>query len=208
MVVTRNKKLPLNMARTFWSPVIIGATGAKVTVSGKDNVNPEKAYLVVSNHQSYLDIALLFRHLPVNLHFLGKEELRKMPFIGWFMRSMGMVFVDRSDRRKSLISLKKAGELITNGKSVMIFPEGTRSKTGKINRFKKGGFFIAQLSNAEILPVKIEGAINVWPRSIINIKPGSVKLTIGKPFTFSEIGEKDLALFANEVHDRVERLTA
>lgn len=202
-VITGIKPLPLRMARNFWSPVILACAGGKLKVKGIENVDPTKSYLVVSNHQSFLDIAALFRAIPVNLHFIGKEELKKMPFIGWFMKSMGMVFVDRSDRRKSLISLKKAAELIQGGKSVLIFPEGTRSKTGEIRMFKKGGFFIAQQSDVNLLPVNISGANKVWPYKGINFKPGVVTLTVGESFKYSDLEVNDLAEFADKVRKKV-----
>ena len=203
MTITRNKKLPLNMARNFWSPVILWAAGARVKVIGKQNIDLNNSYLIVSNHQSFLDIAILFNSIPVNLHFLGKEELKKMPFIGWFMKSMGMVFVDRKDRRKSLLSLRDASDLIKSGKSVMIFPEGTRSKTGEVRMFKKGGFFIAQHANANLVPVLIQGANKVWPTGGGKVKPGDVTITIGEPFAFNDLGEKDLAVFADKVKEKV-----
>ena len=101
MVIFFSRKLPLWMARNIWAPGILFCYGAKVEKSGLENIDKNKPYIYIANHESFLDIAVLFRSIPVNLYFIGKEELKKMPFIGWYMAAVGMIFIDRSDRRKS-----------------------------------------------------------------------------------------------------------
>ncbi|NRA12561.1 MAG: 1-acyl-sn-glycerol-3-phosphate acyltransferase [Crocinitomicaceae bacterium] len=169
------------MARTFWAPGILKLAGVRsITTDGLDNIDSTKTYVVASNHLSYLDIPLLFKTLPFNLYFVGKKQLKRVPFLGWYMMLTGMFFIDNKNKRKTIESLNSAGKFIKEGKSILIFPEGTRSKTGEIGDFKKGAFILAAKSEVDILPVKITGTGKIWNVKHGTLKPGSVTVQILK----------------------------
>ena len=168
------------MARTMWSPGILWICGARLEVSGIDNIDRSCSYIFVSNHLSFLDIPILFRVIPVNLYFVAKEEIKKMPFVGWYMWATGMIFIDRANRDKAFQSLKRAGKLIRNGKNVIMFPEGTRSKDGEISQFKKGPFVLASESDLPVIPIALSGPEKIVPANAWTVNPGPVKVEIGK----------------------------
>jgi 1-acyl-sn-glycerol-3-phosphate acyltransferase len=168
-----------------WARSILAASPIEVTVKGLSNIDPGKSYVYMSNHQSNYDIPILLGHLPVQFRWLAKIELFRIPLFGYAMRRAGYICIDRSNQQSAFESLKKAAEIIRNGVSVMIFPEGTRTKDGNIGSFKKGGFVLAIESGVPILPIIIHGTYSVMPRSRLLIKPGKVTLEIGEPVVTS-----------------------
>lgn len=195
------------MARTVWAPVILWMAGIKLTVKGLENIPAGKqSYIVVANHQSVIDIPILFYVLPFNVYFVAKKEIFKVPFIGWYMYMMGMIFIDRGSRDKALQSMINAGTLIRDGKSVMTFPEGTRSLDEKIGSFKAGTFVMAEKAGVDILPVKIAGAGKIWPSGGFTIKRGPVIVSFGEPISTTGLNDKTRAAFIVEVKGRVEGL--
>ncbi len=192
LLFTFSRKYPLMMARTWWAPGILFILGVKPKVNGFENVDQSKTYIIVSNHASYLDIPALFKTIPLNIHFIAKKELKKVPFLGWYMWATDMIFIDRKNTIEAKKSLDDACELIKKGKTVLIFPEGTVSADGKIKRFKKGGFHIAKQSGVEILPVAHKGTHVVWPTdSNIKFKKSKVGVNIGKPINVNQFNTVD-----------------
>jgi 1-acyl-sn-glycerol-3-phosphate acyltransferase len=206
MIITFNRKIPVVMARTWWSPGILWACGATLKVEGTAHVNDKDSYVFVSNHLSYLDIAVLFRAVPVNLYFVAKQELKKVPFLGWYMMGTGMIFVDRSNREKAIESLKKAGQLIKGGKNVLMFPEGTRSRNGDVGTFKKGPFLLASQAGVHVVPVAINGSEKVWKAGRFAIKPHEVNVHIGLPVKHD--GKSDINAFIGKAREQVIELKA
>ncbi len=189
MIVLFNRKLPVVMARTMWAPGILWGVGIRLKVQN-EAFDTKKPHVFVSNHMSYLDIPVLFRAIPSNLYFIAKKEIKWLPFVGQYMMATGMLFVNRDNRHKAIISLKKAARLVGKGKSVLMFPEGTRSKDGKINAFKKGPFHLAKDAGVSVVPISITGTDKVLDIHTGKIKPGEVKVNIGKqvdPHEFPEI---------------------
>ncbi|MDQ1330685.1 MAG: 1-acyl-sn-glycerol-3-phosphate acyltransferase [Thermodesulfobacteriota bacterium] len=173
-------RLPHKVAG-IWARSILAASPIEVTVTGLSNIDPAKSYVYMSNHQSNYDIPVLLGHLPVQFRWLAKIELFRIPLFGYAMKRAGYICIDRSNRESAFESLKKAAGIIRDGVSVMIFPEGTRSRDGNIGSFKKGGFVLAIESGVPILPVIIRGTFSVMPKSRLLIKPGKVTLEILKP---------------------------
>jgi 1-acyl-sn-glycerol-3-phosphate acyltransferase len=181
--LTGSRRASLWLARRVWAPGQVAIGLSRVEVAGRERISPGRAYLVVANHQSWLDIPTLFVAFPGPLHFLAKKELARVPFLGWYIEAMGMVFVDRADRRRAVESVDRAGELLASGASLASFPEGTRSLPGTLAPFRAGGFGAAIAAGAELLPVAIDGAGKVLPRDGFAVRPGVVRVTIGEPIS-------------------------
>jgi 1-acyl-sn-glycerol-3-phosphate acyltransferase len=165
-----------------WARSLLLAAGIKLEISGLENIEPEKSYILIANHQSHMDIPVLTCVLPVPLRIIAKKELFKIPFLGWGMKGVGMLSIDRSNRKKSIDTLKEAEEIIkTHVLSILAFPEGTRSDDGKIHPFKKGPFILAINTGLPLLPVSVSGTRKITPKGKISIHPGRVKVIIHPP---------------------------
>ena len=132
------------------------------------------------------------------LHFLAKEELKRNIFTGFVLRKMQMVFIDRQNAQKSVASMRQAVDLISQGMDIAIFPEGTRTKTGKLNPFKKGGFKLAINSQTDIVPVTIKNSAKAWSRSNMRFRPTKVTVCFGKPISVQGLQENDALQIANQ----------
>lgn len=195
VLITGRGSASMFWVRRGWSPVLVWAGGGKVEVTGLENVDPERPTIYVCNHQSTVDIPVVFMSLPgVDLRFVVKSQLRHVPLIGWYMRLAKFVFVDRSNREKAVASLQKAGEQIRNGTSVIVFPEGTRSADGRILPFKKGPFALAVQANVSICPMAIEGSGKLMPKNSWRFRPGPIRVRIGEPIDPAAFGDDKDAL--------------
>ena len=208
MAVTFNRKLPLVMARTIWAPGILWICGVKLSIQGTSNINNAAPLIFVSNHQSYMDIPCLFKAIPQNLYFTAKQQLKKLPFVGWYMSLTGMIFIDRSNKQKAASSINKAGELIKRGRNILIFPEGRRSMNGAIGSFQKGAFHLALKSNASIIPVAISGTANVWYKKRFRLIPGKVSVSIGNPIPSNGYSGSSLQQFKDRIRREIIDLQA
>ncbi|MDR1170697.1 MAG: 1-acyl-sn-glycerol-3-phosphate acyltransferase [Prevotellaceae bacterium] len=126
------------------------------------NIDPKKSYVIVSNHQSMLDICVIYK-IPLVFKWVSKREVFRMPFVGWLLKLHGDILIQRGTSQSTREMLKKAEGWISKGCSISIFPEGTRSADGRIHDFKEGAFMIAKLNNLPILPVVIEGTRKILP---------------------------------------------
>jgi 1-acyl-sn-glycerol-3-phosphate acyltransferase len=165
----------------FWSRLNIYLGFCRVKVRGKEHVNPEKAYIVVSNHQSIFDVCALIGYLPLQLRWVVKAEIRKMPVFGYALQRMGHIYVDRVRGDSIRRSIEKAAQKIKEKTSVVFFPEGTRSEDGKLLKFRKGGFMLAQKSGCPILPITINGSRFVLPKNTLDLMPGKIEIRIHRP---------------------------
>jgi len=168
----------------FWSRLNIYLGFCRVKVRGKEHLDPEKAYIVVSNHQSFFDVCALIGYLPLQLRWVVKAEIRKMPVFGYALQRMGHIYVDRVRGDSIRRSIEKAAQKIKEGTSVVFFPEGTRSEDGKISKFRKGGFILAQESGYPILPITINGSRFVLPKNTLDLMPGKIEIRIHQPREF------------------------
>ncbi|MDH5367407.1 MAG: 1-acyl-sn-glycerol-3-phosphate acyltransferase [Cyclobacteriaceae bacterium] len=205
MLLTFNRKIALVMARTMHGPGVLWGAGIKLKVEGKENFPRDQPFIFASNHQSHLDIPCLFTAIPVNLHFIAKKELKWVPFIGWFLAATGMIFLDRSNKKKAVESLDKAGVIIKKGKNVIVFPEGTRQISGKLGVFKKGSFMLSMKADIPIVPVSISGTEKVLPPNTLKVIPQEVTVRIGKPIA-AVTKKEDIHQFIKEVRSTVEQM--
>ncbi len=162
--------------------------------------------IFMSNHESLMDPPYLIAALPVPAVYLAKQELKYMPFIGWACWAAGVIFIDRGDRERSIRSIHAAALQIRGGKSVVIFPEGTRTRTGQLLPFKKGGFALALDAGVPIVPMASVGGFQTLPPDGLKFKPGKYILRVGAPVQPSDHPDRDSLL--KEVQGRIEALVA
>lgn len=205
-IISGSPKKPVWWAHSWWGPGTLKLAGVKLKVEGLENVDFTKPYVFVCNHQSFIDIPCVFTALPTRLHFVAKEELKKFPFLGQYMTAMGMIFINRTSVNKAIESLKQAGKLIKAGKSVIAFPEGTRTKNGAIGPFKKGPILLAAQAGVNIVPIKIEGAREVWPQEKVKLTPGIIHIKVGAPIDTSEINKDNAAHYCKSIQAIVTNL--
>jgi 1-acyl-sn-glycerol-3-phosphate acyltransferase len=165
----------------LWGGWILGISGIRVKVRGMHHIEPRRSYIYMSNHQSNFDVPVLLAQLPVQFRWLAKAELFRIPVFGLAMRRVGYISIDRSDRRLAFASLRQAAQTIRSGVSVLIFPEGTRSRDGRMRSFKKGGFVMAIDAGVPIVPVTVHGTWDIMPKDRWRIVPGTVGIEIGAP---------------------------
>lgn len=202
-VVTRDTRASLAMAHRFWAPGLLRAGALRVEATGLDNIDLTKPHVFAANHQSLLDAVVLFKVLPVPLLFIVKAELRRVPFLGAYMSAMGMIFIHRRQQRSSLEAMRTCSQRIARGRSILIFPEGTRSKDGTIGRFKPGAFVPLIDAGAPIVPVAIAGTGTILPSGSFRIRPGPISLAIGRPIATAGLEHQDRRELALRVREDV-----
>lgn len=178
---TFSREIALVMARKMYSPPLIWVTQTDFQVEPLPDIDWSKPHIYVMNHTSMMDIVCAFAAIPANLRFVAKASLKWVPFLGWYMWMTKMVFIDRSNRRKAVMSLREAGERIREGANIIVFPEGTRSRDGEIQPFKKGPFVLALEAGVPIVPIAIEGGQKVLPSDGFRIRPGVIRMKVGQP---------------------------
>lgn len=202
----KNDKLDtyLKQLSIRWSRTLLKIAGIQLEVIGKENLSKDhEKVLYVANHQSNFDIPILYSGLEEKLGFIAKKEIKKMPFIGRWMDLMGCIFIDRQDVRQSIKAINQGVKNIKNGQSMVIFPEGTRSKTGQLGEFKPGSLKLATKSQGTIVPVTIDGSIKSMGKGDLTIKPAKVRLVIGKPIKLKP-EERDTTVLTKKVKDIIE----
>ena len=165
----------------YWARFNSFFTPMLVRVIGRENIDAKQSYVVVSNHQSQYDIFVLYGWLGVDFKWVMKKELRKVPGLGAACEKLGHIFVDRAHHKAALSTLEEARKKIVNGTSVIFFPEGTRSLSGKLGIFKKGAFMTARELGIPILPVTIVGTHSILPPQTLRVMPGRATLVIHEP---------------------------
>ncbi len=173
-----------------WAKLALWLHFCPVEIEGMENYPKEDApCVVVANHQSSFDIYVLYAYIRMSFKWVLKEELRKMPFIGWACEASGFIFVDDKSRSSIVQTIEAAKKTLADGHSVFIFPEGSRTMTGKMTRFKKGAFVMASELDVPILPISIDGAFNVLRRGDWLAYPHKIKITIHPKIKVSDCGE-------------------
>lgn len=169
-----------NISR-LWCRLLCQLNGVKVEIIGRENILTDRPQIFVSNHQGYFDIFALSGYLPVQIRWVAKSSLFKLPFMGWAMSASGYIPVVRDDRKKAYEAFNKTIEKIKEGSSIIIFPEGTRSEDGEIGPFKKGSNLIASRSKSPMVPITIIGSGDIIKKGSARITPGSVQIIISPP---------------------------
>lgn len=189
--ITRTPRFGFYVMRYFWSPLSLLILGIRYRLIKNTDLSQYPTCIFYVNHTSWIDIALVNRVIPRDLHFIAKEELRNKPFVGGAISGMDMVFVDRSNHAKAIKSLELAAIKVKEGRNIIAFPEGTRSKDGELKAFKKGLFHLAIQSGVPLVPVAISGAFELVPKGF-KMRPGVVDIAIGDPIITKNMKIEDL----------------
>jgi len=193
-----------HLCARLWGRMNLWAAGVRVHISGLHNIDRHGTYIYAANHQGWFDIFALLAWLPVQFRYLAKEELFRIPFLGPAMTATGYIPIDRGDHRKAFRSLNVAAFKVRCGTSVLIFPEGTRSRDGVLQEFKKGGFILAVKSGQPVVPISISGSHHVFPKEEgWMIRPGAIRITVGKPVATAHYAQKDKDVLLTAVRDAI-----
>lgn len=187
-LLLRSADVPLRMGAWMWGPVLMTGAGAKLVVEGADAIDWSKPHVLVATHQSIIDICALFRATPVPLRFMLKQEMTRVPFVGWYARAMGMCFIERDGTRASMVrSLRAATAIVNAGQTICIFPEGTRSREGAMGPFKAGAFQVALAAGVPVIPVAMSGSGAIVPPYSFRVRPGTIRVRFGAPIELPQI---------------------
>jgi 1-acyl-sn-glycerol-3-phosphate acyltransferase len=188
-------------ART-WAWLILATTGVDVEIHGLDRVPRGKPFLFIANHQSIYDIPVLFWYLPFQLRIIAKDSLGNFPVLGWHLARTGHVLVQRHNPGSTVF--KKVSALMRAGDSLLVFPEGTRSRTGALGKFKGGIFLLAIEAGLPIVPVAIDGTRRVMRKGGLTTCPGEVRVEVFEPIETTGLQAED----ARALADRARRTIA
>lgn len=191
-----------------WAAGIMRRTGSDITVEGLELL-PEGPVLLVSNHEGNFDIPVILSSIPKPFGFISKKEVKKFPIIPVYMEDMNCVFIDRTDRRSALKSITDTSQKLKEGHSILIFPEGTRSKGAGLREFKAGFMRIATDAGVPIVPIAIKGTSDIMEKNNNKIKASKVKLQILEPImpeTLAELQSKEaISLVRGAIESALEK---
>jgi 1-acyl-sn-glycerol-3-phosphate acyltransferase len=192
---------PSHIVARIWAWLILKTCGIQVLVDGLEHIDKGRIYVFASNHQSLFDIPILFAHLPISFRILFKRSLLRIPFLGWHLWLCGHIPVERENPLRARQSLERAAAHIRAKSSIVVFPEGTRSRDGAIGRFKNGSFLLAIRAGVPVVPVTISESWRVMKRGEFTVHPGRVRVHVDRPIPVDAYKEPSAA--AAEVSQRV-----
>jgi 1-acyl-sn-glycerol-3-phosphate acyltransferase len=189
-----------------WSKDNLWLSRARVEIDGLANVDLERPQLYVANHSGLHDILSLAAHLPIQFRWVAKKSLFSVPFMGWHMRRSGYIPIDRENPRAAARSIIEAAAIIQRGVNAIAFPEGTRSRTGELSKFRSGAFALALRAGVPLVPITIDGSHRVIMPKTLQVNPGIViRIKIGKPIDLSLYHRADKNRLMEEVHGIMSR---
>jgi 1-acyl-sn-glycerol-3-phosphate acyltransferase len=174
--------LAFSLAR-IWAWGILKSTGVRPDVTGKEHIDKKQSYVIIANHQSHFDAPAIVLTLGIQIRWIAKVELLKIPLFGYALYASRHIFIDRSDRGKAIERIRDGVKRLPPGASILFFAEGTRSPNGAIHEFKKGGFITAIDNGLPILPVTINGSSNILPKKSLVYSSGSIGVVVGHPIS-------------------------
>lgn len=189
----------------MWGRAVLAFGGMRVRVVEEVPLDPDQPYIFISNHQNLLDILALSGHLPYPFGFVAKKELAKVPFLGLAIRNSASVFLDRSDPRKAIESLQKAGQRIRRGTSVLLFPEGTRSYGPFLQPLKKGAFMLAVEAQVPIVPVVMVDGYRLMHEKRKTSRPGGITIRLLPPIDIAGMSRRDIPQLIGTLEETMDR---
>ena len=202
-LLTGSARPGLRMARWLWAPPIVRVLGLRVEIAGLEHLDPERSCFIAINHQSILDALVLFFSIPVELAFVVRSDLMGVPFFGWYVRAMGMTILDRDHQLRGLAAMRRTTTRLADGRSVILFPEGTRSRDGRVGAFKPGAFVPAIEAGVPVVPAAMDGPGRLLPAGTLKARPGTVRIVLGEAIETEGLEVGDRRDLSRQVRDRV-----
>ena len=187
----------------IWAKSILWVSGIEVIIEGLNKLQPGQSYVFIANHQSTLDIMVYAASIPGTARFIAKKELFKIPIFAQGMKLAGIIAIDRGNSAKAKQTIDKAVQTVKNGVSVIIFPEGTRSKDGTIQRFKKGAFILALNGGIPITPTVISGSGNIMEKKSMKLKHGRIKVQFLDPISTENLKYESRNQLVEKVRNQI-----
>lgn len=187
----------------IWARIVGRLAPMAVTIKGAENADPRRSYVVVCNHQSQFDILLVYGWLKLNLKWVMKKELRKIPGLGLGCEKAGHIFVDRANPRAARAAVMEALQRLGNGVGILFFAEGTRSPDGRLLPFKKGAFRLAIEQQLPVLPVTVSGTRDILPARTLRLFPGRGTMTIHAPLETAGLTLGDIDELTKKARDAI-----
>ena len=192
-----------------WARVVLRGAGVTVTIEGLEHVAPEGPQIIAANHQSIFDILAILGWVPLPLKFIAKKEVFRYPFFGPAAKAVGHIKLDRGDRKQAFAAYQVAAlELVESRSHVLVFPEGTRSRTGLMLPFKKGPAMLAIASGAPLVPCYCAGTFGILPKGSFWVRPGPVQVLFGPPLSTQELTYDDRDALTERLRNAVLALRA
>lgn len=189
-----------------WTSLCLRGAGTELVVKHGERLGAGRGRILVSNHESWFDIFALGTALRRRFSFVGKKEISRIPVVGGAWEKVGNIAIDRSDREAAIASLERADALLREGRTIIMFPEGTRSPTGELGRFKKGAFVMAIKSQVPVVPVAVLGTGRIMRKGDWRVFPGTATVVVGNPVDTEGLTLKDRNRLARKCRDEVFRL--
>lgn len=190
----------------IWATSLLAASWIRVEVHHEAGIDPGRSYVFLANHQSLFDVPVLLSTVPGQVRMMAKRSLFRIPVFGWALSAGGFIPIDRGDRSTARQSFSSAMKRLRGGVSILLFPEGTRSTTGTLLPFQRGGFLLALKQGLPIVPVGIQGTRDVQPKGSWSIRPGPVVISYGVPIEVTEYGLRRKGELNTEVRRRIAEL--
>lgn len=187
-----------------WARCLAFLTPMRVEVVGEENISSDRSYIMASNHQSMYDILVIYGWLDLDLKWVMKKELRKVPGLGIGCEKAGHIFVDRRNPKKAREAINQALKQLGDGIGILFFPEGTRSSSGKLLPFKKGAFRTAIEQQIPVLPITLEGTRDINPNKTFYVFPGTARMTIHPAIETNGLEITDLDALSRETREQIE----
>lgn len=199
MITTEQYDRLVHRVPQLWSSGILQRTKSTFRFQGEENL-PSGPVLFISNHEGNFDIPSLLAYIPKPFGFISKIEVKKLPIISQWMEEMNCVFLDRSNRKSSYQSIEDTVNILKKGHSILIFPEGTRSKGGEVGDFKSGFVRIAKMANVPIVPIAIYGTSNIMEKNNNKICPANVQISVLPTYTVENIAHNEPNKIIEDLH--------
>lgn len=192
----------------WWCRLVAWSIFARIRLHGVEHVRAGQPYVYMANHSSLIDTPALFAYLPYPFRIMAKRELFLVPFMGWHLWTAGHFPIDRGNARKTVASLRRVIDGVRSGRSLAVFPEGTRTPDGQLQKFQTGTFKIALKAGVPIVPVTIRGTFALLPKTTLAPRPGRIDVIIGEPIDTAAYDEKHLPELIERTRDQILRTLA